>query len=291
MAEHNINTEERRNVNNINRRYVSGISMFASTIFILVALFFLTPALSNFIEFLLTIRCIFPNNYIIYEATRPLSNCLYCKNLKKPIIIKNISFGYDEYHQYASQPIIIKGAVSEWPASKVLNYSYVKELYLRNPKALDTECQFLNFRSNLFSLKDVFQMSKERVENKEEPWYVGFSNCDPEVLAQLRTLYPNPPPFLPFDTEVPNTDYIFMGYDEGVIIMHTDFMSRLMWQGQLRGNKTWILTPSPDCDYECSSFSFYVEAGDAVLIDSRLWYYGTYIAKGEFSINIQSEYG
>lgn len=87
-----------------------------------------------------------------------------------------------------------------------------------------------------------------------------------------------------------------------------------MWQAQLRGNKSWTLAPTPECDADCKSFSFYVEPGDtgkfkihvkfsfcinlmrfhfrsAVLIDTRVWYHGTTISKNEFSLAIQSEYG
>lgn len=70
-----------------------------------------------------------------------------------------------------------------------------------------------------------------------------------------------------------------------------DYIPRLMWQAQLQGNKTWLLSPSPECDSMCSSFSFYVEPGDAVLIDTRIWYHGTTVPNGQFSLTIQSEYG
>lgn len=86
-----------------------------------------------------------------------------------------------------------------------------------------------------------------------------------------------------------------------------------MWQAQLQGNKSWILAPTPECDHLCHSFSFYVEPGDAgmhflqrfffqipdspiyciflVLVDTRIWYHGTSIPKGQFALTIQSEYG
>lgn len=70
-----------------------------------------------------------------------------------------------------------------------------------------------------------------------------------------------------------------------------DYIPRLMWQAQIRGNKNWTVSPTPECDMKCSSFSFYVEPGDAVLIDTRIWYHGTSVAPGQFSMTIQSEYG
>lgn len=64
-----------------------------------------------------------------------------------------------------------------------------------------------------------------------------------------------------------------------------------MWQAQLRGVKLWKVSPPPECDLKCSSFSFFAEVGDAVLLDTRIWYHGTVVNHGQFSITIQSEYG
>lgn len=36
-----------------------------------------------------------------------------------------------------------------------------------------------------------------------------------------------------------------------------------MWQAQLKGRKHWMLAPTPECETQCKSFSFFVEAGDA----------------------------
>lgn len=43
------------------------------------------------------------------------------------------------------------------------------------------------------------------------------SNCHPIVLSELRKLYPKPH-FLPDDAEMPNTDFIFLGYEQGAIM-------------------------------------------------------------------------
>jgi hypothetical protein len=45
-------------------------------------------------------------------------------------------------------------------------------------------------------------------------------------------------------------------------MLQIDYISRLMWQAQLRGHKTWKLIPPPDCDHICSGISFRVEPGD-----------------------------
>ncbi|GLV39451.1 uncharacterized protein CBL_13330 [Carabus blaptoides fortunei] len=145
-------------------------------------------------------------------------------------------------------------------------------------------------RSNFTTLRDVFAMSEARAKHLEgeTAWYVGWCNCNADILKEMRKYYPLPH-FLPLDSEMSNREYIFMGYDKGAN-MHLDFISRLMWQAQLLGNKTWHLIPSPECEDVCDSFKFYVEPGDAMLLDTRVWYHGTTIAPGEFSLTIQSEY-
>uniref|UniRef100_A0A1L8D9L9 Putative conserved plasma membrane protein n=1 Tax=Nyssomyia neivai TaxID=330878 RepID=A0A1L8D9L9_9DIPT len=262
----------------------------AILIFILCA----TPLITIVLEMAITTRCLLPNNYLVWEATRPISDCDFCRHIQGPLIFGNLTKEEFRPYAYSSQPIILKNAISHWPATKLLNYTFLRDLYGKIPGALDSvqsDCQFLHFKSNFLTLRDVFSMSQSRAEfhKGEVPWYVGWSNCHPQILTELRKLYPRPH-FLPDDAEMPNTDFIFLGYEQGAV-MHLDYIPRLMWQAQLRGNKSWVLAPTPECDAQCKSFSFYVEPGDAVLVDTRLWYHGTYVPKGEFSLTIQSEYG
>jgi len=49
---------------------------------------------------------------------------------------------------------------------------------------------------------------------------------------------------------------------KNMLCLQIDYISRLMWQAQLRGHKTWRLVPPPDCDHVCTGFSFRVEPGD-----------------------------
>lgn len=43
------------------------------------------------IEYFTSIRCFVPNNYMIWEATRPISNCQFCAGIDRPLILSNIS--------------------------------------------------------------------------------------------------------------------------------------------------------------------------------------------------------
>lgn len=150
---------------------------------------------------------------------------LHCRVEGRKCRLNVLFYCFDTLPQpyaYSSAPIIIKNAVSHWPAVTLLNYSYLKDLYLRTPGALESvaeDCQFLHFKSNFMDLRQVFEMSEERAQMQpgEQPWYIGWSNCHPVILSELRKLYPRPH-FLPADAEMPNTDFIFLGWEQGAVM-------------------------------------------------------------------------
>lgn len=47
--------------------------------------------LNGLIERITGVRCIMPNNYLIWEATRPESDCQFCSGIARPLILQNIS--------------------------------------------------------------------------------------------------------------------------------------------------------------------------------------------------------
>ncbi|GBP54280.1 hypothetical protein EVAR_36496_1 [Eumeta japonica] len=105
-------------------------------------------------------------------------------------------------------------------------------------------------------------MPESRALNQpgEKPWYIGWGNCHPDILKKVRQYYEYPK-FLPEDAEFPAAENIFFGYEIGAV-MHLDYIPRLMWQGQVRGNKTWIIAPVLECEQFCTGLEFYVEPGD-----------------------------
>ncbi|XP_041986802.1 uncharacterized protein LOC121738661 [Aricia agestis] len=245
------------------------------------------------IQYALSCRCLLPLNYLVWEVARPLADCSYCANVTKPIILWNVTRHSFKPYAYSSKPIIVKNSVTHWSAIKYFSYYMFKRLYEATSGSYESleGCQFLNFKTDLFSLKEVFSMSNARVRNEpgEKPWYVGWGNCHSEILQKVRKYY-SIPDFLPEDAEYPATENIFFGYEIGAV-MHLDYIPRLMWQGQVRGRKNWIIAPVPECEHECQRIEYYVEPGDVVLLDTRLWYHSTSIPKGQFSITVQSEYG
>ncbi|XP_034831128.1 uncharacterized protein [Maniola hyperantus] len=246
------------------------------------------------VDYLLSARCLLPINHLVWEATRPLADCSYCANVTKPIILQNVTRQSFRRYAYSSKPIIVKDAISHWRAIKEFNFHMFKKLYEKTAgsyESLEEGCQFLNFKTDLFTLKEVFEMPAARVRNEpgQDPWYVGWGNCHPDILAKIRKYY-TVPEFLPEDAEFPATENLFFGYEMGAV-MHLDYIPRLMWQGQVKGNKTWSVVPVPECEHVCHEFQYYVEPGDVVLLDTRLWYHSTSIPKGQFSLTVQSEYG
>lgn len=76
-------------INQINFRRSSRIKivLFIGTITCL----FVALLNFNIIEYFLSVRCFVPNNYIVWEATRPISNCQFCAGVDQPYILPNIS--------------------------------------------------------------------------------------------------------------------------------------------------------------------------------------------------------
>lgn len=180
------------------RRVIAGV--LATFALILISI--------NVVNSVLISRCLLPSNYLVWEATRPLADCSYCENINKPIILPNITrqdftvryllnalkyihtylpnlpiliqlHFFFQFYAYSSRPIIVKKAAIHWKATKEFSYSMFKRLYEQTEgsyESLEDGCQFLNFKTDLFSLKEVFSMSNSRARNEpgEKPWYVGW---------------------------------------------------------------------------------------------------------------------
>lgn len=179
-------------------------------------------------KYALGTRCLIPNNYFVWEFTRPVSNCEFCRGVDSALILPaNLTRNDFEPFAYSSRPMVIKNAANNWPARKVFSLYFFKSLYDSIEGAYESvteECQFLHFKSNFASLDEVFSMSDQRALNLpgEQPWYVGWKNCHPQVLEIMKAFY-DVPHFLPEDAEIPHTNYIFLGYEQGAI-MHVSLV-------------------------------------------------------------------
>lgn len=145
----------------------------------LLSLFTEISVLSTITSYVLGTRCILPNNYFIWEATRPVSDCHFCMNVTRPIILPNVTREQFAPYAYSSLPIIVKGAVAHWPAVTKFSFEWLRQLYESTEGAYESveeDCQFLHFHSDFTTLRDVFAMSEERAKltSGEKPWYIGW---------------------------------------------------------------------------------------------------------------------
>lgn len=57
---------------------------------------FIAIHLNGMIGRIFGVRCFLPNNYLVWEATRPESDCQFCTGINQPLILQNIS--RDKFH-------------------------------------------------------------------------------------------------------------------------------------------------------------------------------------------------
>lgn len=77
--------------NNAARPYrsIKKLVIIASIITLCVA--FIAIHLNGMIGRIFGVRCFLPNNYLVWEATRPESDCQFCSGIKQPVILQNIT--------------------------------------------------------------------------------------------------------------------------------------------------------------------------------------------------------
>lgn len=78
-------------VSNCSLNRVSFFFGFSIILFICVG----TPLVNKLFEHILGMRCFVPNNYLVWEATRPKSDCSFCRGYDGPIILPNMTM--DEF--------------------------------------------------------------------------------------------------------------------------------------------------------------------------------------------------
>lgn len=135
--------------------------------------------LQNALIYAQSVRCVIPNNYFIWEATRPIPDCQFCINVTQPIVLPNVTKEQFKKYVYTSKPVVVKEAFTHWPAMKHFDFEFFRNLYNRvenSYRSVDEECQFLHFKSNFISLRDVFAMDEARIKNVpgQKSWYVGW---------------------------------------------------------------------------------------------------------------------
>jgi len=148
-------------------------------LFLVLMVFTKTKFIDSLIATSIGVKCIVPNNYFVWEATRPITNCQICANLSKVLELQNCS--QEEFLQtaYSSQPVVVRNASKNWPAKQLFNFSFFKEMFENDKgsyESIEEDCQFLTFKTNIPRLRDAFSMTEDRVQglNGTTPWYIGW---------------------------------------------------------------------------------------------------------------------
>lgn len=238
--------------------------------------------------------CLVPIPELLQDPFRPPVNCNECVNVTGVHRVTNLSHAdFLEKYAFTMQPVLVKDGQDGWTAREQFSFDFFREVYKEGSEALEkvtSDCQFFPYQTEFNNLGEMLNMSRDRVEGKEKPWYVGWSNCDGKAANMMRKHYKFPY-FLPPELDHSKTDWVFMGLPGYGANIHIDHVGTLSWQAQVKGIKRWILEPPPECVGICiSRMEIIVEPGDIIVLDTNKWYHGTLILGNETSIVIGSEY-
>lgn len=213
-------------------------------------------------NFLSNDSCIIALPDAFARTFRPIQTCDFCRSVKAIDEIENVlPAEFEERYAYSGRPVIIRDATVNWTARDIFSFDYFRDLYLESDD-YRANCQFFPYKTEFKSLKEAFRMNSQRAQYiSGEPWYFGWSNCQPEIAQELRQHYSRPY-FLPKNSENNAVDWIFMGGTGFGAHMHVDNVRLPSWQAQIKGSKVWELAPPPECFYQCLWFKVTVETGD-----------------------------
>ncbi|XP_013387081.1 uncharacterized protein LOC106156398 [Lingula anatina] len=240
--------------------------------------------------------CIFEINEFIFDIFRPPTNCDICRNITEVVRVSNLSQEeFERLYAYSGRPVVVTDGTANWTAQTEFSFSFFKNVYAPGSPVLESatrDCQFFPYQTSFTNLGEVFEMEDQRAQLKDnaEPWYIGWSNCDPMAANILRKHYSRPY-FLPKLAESSKTDWIFMGSPGYGANMHIDNVGNPSWQAQITGTKRWTLEPPPECYKECvPRIEVVVKPGDIIVLDTNAWFHSTLIEGSDMSITIGSEF-
>jgi hypothetical protein len=224
----------------------------------------------------------------------PPMDCSMCANLTEVPRLSNVDVSefVFNYH-WKNVPIIVTDATQNWSAMKVISYEYLKGLYSNNPDAVDYDAengQFFKYSSDLNGLEDLFNLTDERSRMQGKRWYIGWSTNDPVIGKEINKHFSTPYFLSPQPSIENRIAWIFMGSPGPGAYMHLDNVQLSSWQAQVRGKKTWILAPVPECEHVCHKMNATMNTGDMIVVDTNRWVHGTYIHPEGMSITVGSEF-
>ena len=115
---------------------------------------------------------------VLSEFTVPLLDCTKCRSITRAMEIYNISvIQFMNEHAFSLQPVLMKGAASDWSAVHTFSYHFFKDLYMQKPEAIDhdkSDGQFFPYSSSIHKLDEFMSLNNETAAMKGEKWYIGW---------------------------------------------------------------------------------------------------------------------
>ena len=115
---------------------------------------------------------------ILHDFATPLLNCSQCQGITTIPEISNISImEFMKQYAFTLQPVLMKGAASDWPAINLFSYDYFKKLYSEKPDSIENdvqEGQFFAYSSGIRSLNEFMLISSEVAALQKQKWYIGW---------------------------------------------------------------------------------------------------------------------
>jgi len=225
-------------------------------------------------------------------------DCSICSEVKHidEIHVDNLPVWlFEEKYAYSSRPLVVRGAAASWEAMEVLDYYWLKDMYLRSPDTLDKtgdDCWFNKYKTPDFrNLRSVFKMPEERIRMESgNPWYVGWSVCHEDVAEKIAELYERPT-FLDPESTPSKKPWIFIGTPGPGAHFHVDNVDLASWQAQLKGVKTWYLKPPPECRSSChGTMQSTLYPGDVLIVNTNIWFHSTKVHGPELSVSMVNEF-
>jgi len=225
-------------------------------------------------------------------------DCSMCSDVKEieSIHVNDINVEmFENRFAYSGRPLVVRNASLHWKAMEELDYYWLKDAYLSDPEILDKEwddCWFNRYKTEEFrNLRSVFKIPDWRIERDVgQPWYVGWSVCQKPVAEMIHGLYERPS-FISPDSTPPKKPWIFIGTPGYGAHSHVDNVGEPTWQAQIRGVKTWYLTPPPECRWSChGTMEITMYPGDMIILDTNRWFHATLASGEELSVVITNEY-
>lgn len=121
--------------------------------------------------------CLYPQLLPVAEFAMPIISCDICQGFTRAPEISSNNITVEQFmeeYAYTSQPVLIKGAASSWPALTMFSYEYFRELYLKRPQAVEEDNlngQFFAYSSGIHNLEEFLGLSNDSSSKK---WYIGW---------------------------------------------------------------------------------------------------------------------